>query len=205
MVTRIGAFKKPTYGSIINIPGTYNVDLLLYMNKSSYKLPSFKLGDVAEYFGTAKKTAMPEMTKDVNQLALREYNINDCVATLGIWKKEKLEQIIPSLAVCTASPVYDCCRYVTGTLASLGYSSYVIGLGSLVKWSSCTMEQKYSGGYVMKPIKGLHSYIVVCDFTSMYPTIMASCNINPHDFKVRQVPHSRPSGNVKVTKHVTTI
>lgn len=205
MVTRIGIFGKPSYGSILNVPGIYNVDLLVYMSKSLYKLPSFKLGDVAIALGTTKKTAMPEMTEDVDQEVLREYNMNDCVVTLGIWKKEKLEQIIPSLAVCTSSPIYDCCRYVTGTLASLGYSSYVMGLGSLVLWSECTMPQSYSGGYVMEPIKGLHEHIVVCDFSSMYPTIMASCNINPHDFKVEHVNHPVPSGTVEVSKHITTV
>lgn len=47
-VSRVGVFGKPSYSSILNIPGVYNMNLMVYMNKSLYRLPSFKLGDVAE-------------------------------------------------------------------------------------------------------------------------------------------------------------
>lgn len=137
-MVRTGSFGKPTYGSIINIPGTYNIDLQLYMGKSQYKFPSFNLGDVAESVGVPGKMKMPLMDDKVDEQELREYNLNNCVVTLAIWEKEKIGHIIPSIAVCTASPVYVCCRYVTGTLASLGYSSYCIVRGVSVEWTSCT-------------------------------------------------------------------
>lgn len=204
-VSRIGAFGKPSYGSIINIPGVYNVDLMVYMNKSLYKLPSFKLGKVAEYMGVTKKTEMPRMNSMVDQKELRTYNMNDCTVTMDIWKKEKLEYIIPSLAVCTASPVYDCCRYVTGTMAPLGYSSYVMSQGLAVEWGECTEPQNYAGGYVMEPVKGVHKNIVVCDFSSMYPTIVASCNIDPHELTIERLSHDVDIGTVEVSEHVTKV
>lgn len=205
MVVRTGAFGKPTYGSIINIPGTYNVDMQLYMVKSLYSLPSFKLGDVAESLGVTRKMKMPSMSGDVDETALRAYNLNDCVVTLDIWRKEGIENIIPSLAVCTSSPVYDCCRYVTGTLASLGYSSYAAARGHLVEWGLCSLPQSYAGGYVMEPTRGLHLDIVVCDFKSMYPSIMASCNINPHSFSLRSSSKGARSGDVSIGKHTTEV
>lgn len=204
-VARTGAFGKPTYGSIINIPGTYNVDLQLYMVKSLYKLSSFKLGDVARDMGVTPKMKMPEMTEGTDPEALRIYNVNDCVVTLDIWTKEKIGEIIPSIALCTSSPIYDCTRYVTGTLASLGYASYSTARGYLIQWSKCSIPQSYGGGYVMEPIRGLHHNIVVCDFKSMYPTIMASCNINPHSFSTRKAVEGEESGEVKVTKHITEV
>lgn len=204
-VSRIGAFGKPSYGSIINIPGVYNVDLMVYMNKSLYKLPSFKLGKVAEHMGVTRKTEMPKMDSSTNREELRAYNMNDCIVAMDIWKKEKLEYIIPSLAVCTASPVYDCCRYVTGTMAPLGYSSYVMSQGLAVEWGECTEPQNYTGGYVMRPIKGVHRNIVVCDFSSMYPTIVASCNIDPHEAAIERLSHSIDIGTVKVGEHVTEV
>lgn len=96
------------------------------MGKSQYKFPSFKLGDVAEFVGVPGKMKMSLMDDEVDKQELREYNLNDCVVTLAIWEKEKIGHIIPSIAVCIASSVYDCCKYVTGTLTSLGYSSYCI-------------------------------------------------------------------------------
>ena len=120
-------------------------------------------------------------------------------------EKEKIGHIIPSIAVCTASPVYDCCRYVTGTLASLGYSSYCITRGVSVEWSSCNAAQRYVGGYVMKPTRGLHENLFVCDFKSMYPTIMASCNINPHSFTVEKDEEGMRESEVNVSKSATRV
>jgi DNA polymerase elongation subunit (family B) len=205
LVTRTGAFGKPTYGSIINVPGTYNVDLQLYMVKSLYRLPSFKLGDVAKHMRVTQKMKMPLMNQEVNRTELREYNVNDCVVTLDIWKKEKMEHVIPSIALCTSSPVYDCTRYVTGTLASLGYSSYCMARGHLIEWSTCSSPQSYTGGYVMEPVKGLHDNILVCDFKSMYPTIMASCNINPHSFVSRRALEGERDGHVRVGRYTVEV
>lgn len=201
-VSRIGAFGKASYGSILNIPGVYNVDLMVYMNKSLYRLPSFKLGDVAEYLDVTRKTIMPVMKGDVDAEVLKEYNMNDCVVTMAVWKKEKIEQTIPSLALCTASPVYDCCRYVTGTMAPLGYSSYLMSKGVAIRWGQCTEPQNYAGGYVMEPVRGIHENVVVCDFSSMYPTIIASCNIDPHTVKVESLVHKAKIGTVQLTKNI---
>jgi hypothetical protein len=137
LVSRTGAFGKPTYGAIINIPGIYNVDLQLYMVKSLYKLRSFRLGDVAKDMGVTNKMKMPTMEEGVDPEELRIYNLNDCTVTLDIWKKEKIEYIIPSLALCTSSPIYDCSRYVTGTLAPLGYSSYCVSEGHVLQRRVC--------------------------------------------------------------------
>lgn len=205
MVSRTGAFNKPTYGSIINIPGSYNVDLLLYMHKSLYKLPSFKLGEVAEHMKVTRKMKMPQMDGKTDDAVLREYNMNDCVVTLDIWKKENMEYIIPSIAACTSSPIYDCSRYVTGTLASLGYSSYCLSKGFILNWTQCTSPQSYKGGYVMEPKKGLHRNVLVCDFSSMYPTIIATCNINPHDFDIRDAQEGEKDGDVSIGRHTTRV
>ncbi|KAF4511004.1 hypothetical protein G6O67_002844 [Ophiocordyceps sinensis] len=205
MVSRIGAFGKPSYGSIVNIPGTYNVDLLVYMNKALYKLPSFKLGDVAKSMNVTGKLKMPDLRGNVNQEQLRVYNMNDCVVTLDIWIKEDLEHVIPSIAVCTTSPVYDCSRYVTGTIASLGYSSHAMSMGLGIYWGECTIPQLYKGGYVMDPVRGVHKDIIVCDFSSMYPSIMASCNINPHEFQVEKTPHGIAVGSVEVSERTTKV
>nr|POE79007.1 dna polymerase [Quercus suber] len=205
LVSRIGAFGKPSYGSILNIPGTYNVDVLVYMNRAQYRLRSFRLGDVATSMGVTKKMKMPTMNLGINQEALREYNLNDCVVVMDIWKKEKLEHIIPSIAVCTTSPVYDCSRYVTGTIASHGYSSHAMSLGMKILWTKCSVPQGYQGGFVMNPVRGLHNNVLVCDFSSMYPTIMASCNVNPHKMKVCRGPHGVEVGTVSVSDFETTV
>lgn len=42
------------------------------------------------------------------------------------------------------------------------------------------MEEQYEGAYVLKPTKlGVHRMVHVCDFKSLYPTVIRSLNISP--------------------------
>ncbi len=41
----------------------------------------------------------------------------------------------------------------------------------------------YEGAFVKEPIKGLHAPIAVCDFRSLYPTIIIAHNISPETIK----------------------
>lgn len=205
MVSRIGGFGKNTYGSILCIPGTYNVDLLIYMSKSMYNLPSYRLGDVAKSLRLTSKLHMPDMRQDVDPGRLKEYNMNDCVVVGEIWEKERFADLLPGLAVCTASPLYDCARYVSGTLATQSYSTFVLNSGLRISWSSCENMGKYNGGFVMTPMRGIYRDIVVCDFKSMYPTIMFSCGINPHGFKEAPPDENIKPGTVVPEKHHTKV
>jgi DNA polymerase elongation subunit (family B) len=181
------------------------MDVLIYMSKSMYNLPSYKLGDVATAFGVTPKLQMPDMRAVVESSTLREYNMNDCVVVLDIWNKENMGEAFPSIAVCTAFPVYDCCRYVTGTLAVQVYSSYILSQCTRVSWTQTGARGKYKGGYVMEPRKGYHEDIVVCDFESMYPSIMSTCRINPHDFSEDRTPFKEEVYTVEATASHTTV
>ncbi len=44
------------------------------------------------------------------------------------------------------------------------------------------LRTPYAGGFVKEPIEGLHNSIVVLDFRSLYPSIIASHNISPENF-----------------------
>lgn len=204
-VSRIGAFGKPTYGSLVNIVGVYNVDVMVYMKRAMYAMTSFKLGDVAKTMGVTEKMDMPDMRNIKDKDELMEYNINDCVVVLDIWTKERLDEVIPSIALCSSSPVYDCCRYVTGTMATNAYASHMHSIGKYVEWNPVKEPEQYSGGYVKEPLKGVHKNVLVCDFSSMYPTIISSCNINPHDFSLERMSHSNPVGRVELGEHTTTV
>lgn len=41
----------------------------------------------------------------------------------------------------------------------------------------------FTGGFVKEPVEGLHRNIAILDFTSLYPTIIASHNISPETLK----------------------
>ena len=197
LVIRVGTFGRSSYGSIINLVGCYNVDALVYIAKSpQYALASHKLGDVAKAAGVRQKTAMPVMSGDTDPQRLMEYNMNDCVVTYELWSHYRLGAIIPALAACMCSHVYDCCRYVTGSLATSIYSSFSLSQGVVTAWSRCSKPQEYTGGYVMEPVRGIHSSVFVCDFKSMYPIIVATCGISPHDMEVSQLDDDHRGGEV---------
>lgn len=185
-VVRVGSASRPRYGSILNLPGTYNVDLYLYMERSmGHVFKSFKLSSVAEKLGTTLKLQMPAMGSDIDPDELRVYNMNDCVVVLDIWNKVDASLSIPSLALCMSSPVYDSARYTTGAMAAMSFSSFCISRGRVVAWSRCTKEQNYKGGLVLEPSRGKWERMIVLDYKSMYPSVMSGCMISPCDIDIK--------------------
>lgn len=89
-VQRVGAFGKPSYDSIINIPGNHNVKVLVYVVKILYKMQTFKVGDLAKVMRVTRKMEMPPLNAEISDAELREDNTNDCVVVLDIWKKRDL-------------------------------------------------------------------------------------------------------------------
>lgn len=185
VVTRGGSAKKATYGSTLNLPGIYNVDLYVYLSRSqSHVFKNFKLSNVAEQLDVTRKMEMPQMSQTVDPMVLQDYNINDCKVVLDIWVKTGSDQSLPTLALCMCSPIYDSSRYVTGSMASTSVSSYLLSKGMTSRWSKCEKDADFQGGLVLEPLRGYYTDIVVCDFKSMYPSIMAGCNISPHSFQI---------------------
>lgn len=184
VVNRTGMFRKANYGSVIHVPGVYNVDPLLYISKGPYALTVFNLAAVSKKMGVTAKMAMPKMNEEVDDDVLRLYNMNDCIVAAEIWKKMNLDMIIPSLAVAACTPIHDCCKFTTGTISSLGYSSHLMSEGMIMTWGNNPDKVEYPGGYVIQPVLGVCEDMVVCDYSSMYPTIVASCNIDPHGFEM---------------------
>lgn len=85
---------------------------------------------------------------------------------------------ITSLAVALCSPIIDCVRFVSGTLAAYSIASYCLQNKIRMDWSPCTVVQEYWGAEVLNPIIGLHENVVSCDFSSMYPTVLIGANIS---------------------------
>ncbi|OBR02031.1 DNA polymerase pol2 [Colletotrichum higginsianum IMI 349063] len=125
------------------------------------------------------------MSQEMDLASLVEYNINDCNAALDVWYKSGLSTEIPSFAACSSSPVYDCGRYIT-TMVPLAISSEALSRGMMLNWSTSNKDQEYRGGFVLDPKRGHHLSIIVCDFSSMYPTIMTCCNISPETVEVQE-------------------
>ncbi|KAF7889373.1 uncharacterized protein EAF01_010866 [Botrytis porri] len=91
------AGNKPVY--TIEIPGVYNVDLFVYLDRTRRgTFPSLKLGDVAKQLGAPLKSSMPTMVSDDDINEMLEYNMNDSMVTVKIWEITGVAAEVLSLA-----------------------------------------------------------------------------------------------------------
>lgn len=203
-VTRVSIFGEPKYGSIIDIDGCYNIDVEIFIYRYGYRFTNFKLETVAISLGVEGKLTMPHMSHEIDPQTLREYNMNDCRVVLDIWRKEAVGDRINVLSIVCCSHIYDCARYVTGTFMTCAYSSLVISKGMVIEWTPCTKEQDYPGGLVFKPRRGRYNKLSLCDYKSMYPSIIMSCGICVHNAIIVNR-DSKLTSTVHVDKHKTIV
>jgi DNA polymerase I len=94
-----------------------------------------------------------------------------------------LEEVF-AMSTIFRAPLNDVTRFISGTLVGLLVSSFSRHNGMVLQWyKEGHSSSKYIGGYVMSPKVGLHSDIVVFDFSSLYPSIIMSANISPETIR----------------------
>jgi len=194
---KVGAAGSVDYGYILNIEGVYNVDTYAYMARTQKHLyTDLSLYGVASKLGTTSKTDMPDLYSDISIEEVMKYNMNDSAVAAELWTATKAHIEVPSLALCSCAPLYDCIRYMTGAMAACTLSSEALLESKIIDWSRCDDPIRYDGGKVLEPIRGVHRNVVVCDYSSMYPTIMIDARISPETVVVSPNNERRPYGDV---------
>jgi DNA polymerase I len=173
-----------TYGHI-SIPGRLHVDLLNYAEE----IPEIKLKSldvVAEYLGVMKRSErvlidyadIPKYWKDPEgrELVLK-YNLDDVTSTLKLG--EKFLPFAMQLSYVTRLPLDQVGPASVGYRLEWFLMYEASRRGELIPNRIEKESEPYRGAIVLKPIPGVHSNIVVLDFTSMYPNIMIKYNIGP--------------------------
>ena len=177
----------------VAIKGIVHLDILQFIIRSVGRggdIDSFSLDSVAQKFLGEKKIEVDmeslAETWDNHPEKIEEYckyNLHDSKLTYDLCMK-----MIPNmieLVKIVGLPVFDITR---------------MGFSQLVEWyimrqapnfNEIAMErphyqevkerrmQTYTGGFVYEPKPGVYKDIVVLDFRSLYPTIIASHNISP--------------------------
>lgn len=195
---KIGSASTVDYGYILDIPGVYNVDPFGYMQRSPAYIKGYSdlsLHGVASRLKTKLKTEMPDLYTVSSPVEIMEYNMNDSAVAAEIWVKTGLVILIPCLAVLSCSHVYDCIRHMTSVMARCPLTTEAMSLGMMIDWSPCSTVLQYQGGKVLEPLRGVHSSVAVCDYSSMYPTIMIDGRISPETLVVQNA-NDRPYGDV---------
>jgi len=122
--------------------------------------------------------------KEKKLVKLAEYCLKDSELVYRL--SDLLLPQLFELCKIVCQPIFDVSRMTYGQLAEwylmkyANESDYVI-LNS-PKFDVIAERQRrgvYTGGYVKEPIPGIHENIVVFDFRSLYPSIIATFNISP--------------------------
>ncbi|MBR9680382.1 MAG: hypothetical protein GOU98_00995 [Candidatus Altiarchaeota archaeon] len=189
------------------INGVANVDLYLFIKNllSQYlKSENMKLNTVArELVGEEKVdigggTGINEAYKN-NPEELYKYALQDAKITY-LLAKEVLPMVY-ELSKLVGQTVFDVSRMSSGQVVEWLLIRKSSERGALIpnrpgyEKVSKRRSESYEGAFVKDPLRGLHSPISVCDFRSLYPTIIMAHNISPETV-VSKGENVSPSGTV---------
>jgi DNA polymerase Pol2 len=114
---------------------------------------------------------------------LYKYSKRDADITLAL--SEKLFPLLFELTKLLNISVFDVSRMTTGQIVEWFLLSRAKKEGILAPnrpkrdEQSTRMARTFKGAFVKEPQKGLHKNIAVCDFRSLYPTIIIAHNVGP--------------------------
>jgi len=177
-----------------DFPGRMVLDGIHILKTSFIKLDDYKLGTAAKEFTKEKKLIEDENKgEDIDnafkkdQQKLVDYNLLDSKLALDIIVNSGGMQLTILRSLLTGMTLDK----VRASIASLD-SLYLRELKKrgIVAPSAKFVErtERTTGGYVMNSKPGIYDYVIVCDFKSLYPSIMRTFNIDPLMHKKKCTP-----------------
>ncbi len=176
--------------NVIKLKGLINIDLYLFIKNilAPYmKSETLKLDDVSKELVGQGKVSIggAEGINDAwenNPKLLYEYSLQDAKVTY-LLAMEVLPMIY-TLASTVGQTLFDVSRMTSGqmvewTLIKEAHKQKML-VPNRPKYEDSFGRRsvRFEGAFVKDPIKGLHSPIAVCDFRSLYPTIIMAHNIS---------------------------
>lgn len=151
------------------------------------QLESYSLNFVAHFELSEKKIDYSQY-EDLMELyekdfqLFMDYNIHDVELIRRLDKKLKFFDLVFEMAYIAKCNYQDVLK-TTPVWESLIHSYLMDRRIVLPPRKYQTSNFTIPGGYVKEPIPGLYRWIVSCDMTSLYPTIIMSYNISPETYK----------------------
>ncbi len=175
--------------SVAEVPGRQVLDGIQMLKLNFIQLESYKLGEAAKALvgddklitGTGNKGAEIQDAYEKHPQHLVDYNLKDSALVLDILAKTDAVGIMLRRALLTGMPL----DRVRGSIASfdslylreLRARGFVAPSGRFAE-----KEEGIKGAYVMDSKPGVYDYVAVCDFKSLYPSLMRTFNIDPLAF-----------------------
>ena len=166
--------------------GISNMDLLPII-RYQYKLETYTLDSVSQYFLKRTKDDMPHelMRKAFEQrstntalyTSVAEYCIQDSILVEDLMKKLSTVENQIGMEVVTSTSLED--LVVKGTMWKINCTILKVAYkdGILFERKETPEKENYRGAVVFEPILGLHKNLVSFDFQSLYPSIMRTYNL----------------------------
>ncbi len=179
------------------IDGIIHLDVFKFVRKvlgRSMDTDSYSLDPVAEELLDEKKEVVDldllahTWDNNVSELGVYcRYNLKDAELTFKL--AEHIFPTVVELVKIVGLPVFDVNRSGFSQLVEWLLIKRAAGFEELVpnkpdyQETKKRMEKSYMGAFVFEPKPGLYNEIVIFDFRSLYPTIIASHNISPGTFR----------------------
>lgn len=177
------------------IDGRMVLDAMHLLRDFFIKLDDYKLG-------TAGKAILGEgkidIEKDIRKVwkenpnLLVEYNQKDAKLVTDIIEKKKLMELSKRMTGITGLQL-DRVKAAIASLDSL-YLRESRKKGIVCPSVSGMSRKKVTGGLVQEPTFGVFSYVLLFDFRSLYPSIMATFNIDPLTYTEEKTGIQAPNG-----------
>ncbi len=167
------------------IPGRIVIDGPTTLRTSFYTFEDYRLETVAqELLGKGKLITSDDKVSEIDKLFIEdktklcEYNLNDAVLVTEIFNKTGLIDLIVK-----RSQISGLLMDQLGMMSAAFDHFYLpkIHRAELVasNVSDVQISEHAAGGYVINPIPGIYTDIIVLDFKSLYPSIIQSFKIDP--------------------------
>ena len=174
--------------SSADFPGRQVLDGIHLLKISFVKLPDYKLNTAAKHFLKKEKIFTGsdrweeiEQSYHHNAQLMIDYNLLDSQLALEILEKSNVLSLTVQRSLLTRMTV----DRVNASIASLD-SLYLKELQKrkLVAPTAKVIEseERIKGGFVLTSKPGIYENIIVCDFKSLYPSIIRTFNIDPASF-----------------------
>ena len=164
----------------MHFDGILNLDYMELVKKFDLKVhPNYRLDSIAKTYLGYKKLELKGGFRGafVNDFKnFIDYNIVDVGLVSDINKKKKFLDLCFNLAnmfYCTPTDTMFVTRYIDSAIYNMALER-----GLIVPGKRSTPPEKYIGGFVEDPIRGITRWGFICDITSSYPNQSRQSNIS---------------------------
>ncbi len=180
---RLAAESSFIRASRATVRGRKVLDVMHLMRDYFYKFEDYRLETAGQAVLGEGKVELGMPISDLYRSdpgLLARYNLQDAVLVYRIADAKRLIGVSMALSALTGMQL-DRVKASIATLDSL-YIRAARARGIACPSVGTAKRTAVIGGYVAEPAPGLYEYVLLCDFRSLYPSIIATFNIDPLTF-----------------------